>query len=88
MPDSLVASRPKEEEKNVGIQQEIKSTKMQMKTGSNGRYFSTRNQPNSAEVVKSSSSLLLVQSEAQKSEGLVIDFKLKIPQSYKMRQLL
>lgn len=33
MPDSVVASRPKEEEKNVGVQQEIKSTKMQMKTG-------------------------------------------------------
>lgn len=33
MPDSLAAIRPKEEEKNVGVEQEIKSTNMQMKTG-------------------------------------------------------
>lgn len=39
MPDSLVESRPKEEEKNVGVQQEIKSTKMQMKTGEQWQEF-------------------------------------------------
>lgn len=88
MPDYLVATRPEKDEKNIGVEQEIKSTKMQMKTGEQWQELLHKDSAKfswSDEVIKFPFIGSVWGTEVW---GPETDFKPKIPESYKISQLL